>query len=505
MSDILIKKVNEVYAKLICERHISREISEYFTFYVPGYKFTPAFRNKIWDGKIRLYNLTQSQFYLGLLKYLEDFCEERGYTFQYDDNLECEDEFSEYHAKKFIESLNLHSLGNKINAKSHQIEALIHAMQSKRTLLLSPTASGKSLIIYMLFRQLLDYQNLKGLIVVPTTSLVEQLFSDFVDYSSATDFDVDGNVHRIYKGKSKVSDKKLIISTWQSIYQMPPEWFKQFDYVIGDEAHGFKSQSLTYIMTNLVNAKYRIGLTGTLDGTKTHKLVLEGLFGSVKSVAKTKELIDSGDLAQFDIKCIVLKHPEDVRQNLIKCNYKDEIQHLISFEPRNKFIRNLAISLKGNTLILYYMVDKHGKILYNMIQNTEKLGNRKVFLIHGNTETEEREEIRSLLEHENDAITIASYGTFSTGVNVRNLHNVIFAFPYKARIKNLQSIGRGLRLGKDKSSATLYDISDDLRYGKHINHTLKHFMERVNIYTEEKFPFKIYKVGLKHGRTDQDS
>lgn len=505
MTDIVVSKVNEVYVKIVCERHIARELSEYFTFYVPGHEFTPAFRNRIWDGKIRLYNLTQSQLYLGLLKYFEEFCDDRGYTFEYKDNLDCEDQFTVYHARKFAENLNLHSRGEPIKAKEHQLDALIHAMQSKRALLLSPTASGKSLIIYMLFRQLLQFQNLKGLIVVPTTSLVEQLFSDFADYSSFDDFNVDDKVHRIYKGKDKNSNKKLIISTWQSIYQMPPEWFKQFDYVIGDEAHGFKSQSLSTIMINCVNAKYRIGLTGTLDGTKTHKLVLEGLFGPVKSVAKTKQLIDSGDLAQFDIKCIVLKHPENICEAMKKSTYRSEIEYIISSEERNKFIRNLAISLKGNTLILYYMVDKHGKILYNMIQNTEKLGNRKVFLIHGNTETDEREEIRSLLEEENDAITIASYGTFSTGVNVRNLHNIIFAFPYKAKIKNLQSIGRGLRLGKGKDKATLFDISDDIRFDGYINHTLKHFKERVNIYSEEKFPFKIYKVGLKDGRSNQDS
>jgi superfamily II DNA or RNA helicase len=150
------------------------------------------------------------------------------------------------------------------------------------------------------------------------------------------------------------------------------------------------------------------------------------------------------------------------------------------------------------------MVDKHGKILYNMIQNTENIGNRKVFFVHGGTETEDREEIRRIMENENDAIVVASYGTFSTGINIRNLHNVIFAFPYKANIKILQSIGRGLRLGKDKIKATLYDIADDMRYKKDMNHTLKHFVARVKIYTEQKFPFKIYKIGLKHGR-DKDA
>ena len=186
-----------------------------------------------------------------------------------------------------------------------------HVMQSRRALIISPTASGKSLIIYLIFRQLLDYQKLRGLIVVPTTSLVEQLYTDFIDYASETPFDVSQHVHRIYQGKDKTSDKSLIITTWQSIYEMPNEYFDQFDYVIGDEAHLFKANSLISILTKCMDTKYRVGLTGTLDGTKTHQLVLEGLFGRVIKVITTKELIDKGRLSDFTIKCLILKRSEE--------------------------------------------------------------------------------------------------------------------------------------------------------------------------------------------------
>ena len=496
-TDISIIKKDEVYAKVICEKHIARELSEFFTFFVPGHQFVPAFRNKIWDGKIRLYNLQTSQLYLGLVDYLKQFAEEREYVIEWN-GLETQDEYSVYHFNKFAESLNLHSQDKPIAPREHQQNAFIHAMQNRRALLLSPTASGKSLIIYMLFRQLLDFQNLKGLIIVPTTSLVEQLFSDFVDYSSHNGFDVLDNVHRIYQGKDKVSDKKLFISTWQSLYTMPPGYFEQFDYVIGDEAHLFKSQSLTTIMTAAVNTKYRIGLTGTLDGTKTHKLVLEGLFGPVEQVTTTKELIDSKQLSDFKIKCLILKHPDEIAEQMKSCTYPEELQYLIASENRNRFIRNLAISLGTNTLVLYQMVEKHGKVLYNLIK--EKANGRKVFFIHGNVETEDREEVRRIMETENDAIVVASFGTFSTGINIRNLHNIIFASPSKSRVRNLQSIGRGLRQSEGKEIATLYDIADDLRYKKHMNFTLKHFVERVKIYNDEKFSFKIYNIGLKDGK-----
>jgi superfamily II DNA or RNA helicase len=494
MSDITIIKKDEVYAKVTCEKHITKELSEYFTFFVPGYQFVPAYRNRIWDGKIRMFNLQTNQIYLGLLPYIESFCNERNYTFDYGDpRPDVEDDYSLYHAKKFVDSLNIHARGEPIEIREHQLDAYIHAMQKRRALLVSPTASGKSLIIYLIFRQLHQYQNLKGLIIVPTTSLVEQLYSDFGDYN-------DGemtNVHRIYQGKEKDTDKPLTISTWQSLYKLPKEYFHQFDYIIGDEAHLFKAQSLTTILTSCVNAKYRIGLTGTLDGTKTHKLVLEGLFGTVKKVISTKELIDKQQLSNFEIKCLVLKHTDEECLKAKDYNYPEEIQYLISHEVRNKFIKNLTVSLGKNTLVLYQMVDKHGKILYDMIRETEKIGNRKVFFVHGGTDTTDREEIRRIMEIEQDAIVVASFGTFSTGINIRNLHNIIFAMPTKSSIRTLQSIGRGLRQNDGKEIATLYDISDDLRFKKHMNYTLKHFLERTKIYNEERFPFKIYKIGLK--------
>jgi superfamily II DNA or RNA helicase len=494
MSDITIIKKDEVYAKVTCEKHITKELSEYFTFFVPGYQFVPAYRNRIWDGKIRMFNLQTNQIYLGLLPYIESFCNERSYTFDYGDpRPDIEDEYSVYHAKKFIGDLNIHARGEPIEIREHQLDAYIHAMQKRRALLVSPTASGKSLIIYLIFRQLHQYQNLKGLIIVPTTSLVEQLYSDFGDYNNGEMTEV----HRIYQGKEKDTDKPLTISTWQSLYKLPKEYFHQFDYIIGDEAHLFKAQSLTTILTSCVNAKYRIGLTGTLDGTKTHKLVLEGLFGTVKKVISTKELIDKQQLSNFEIKCLVLKHTDDECLKAKDKTYQEEIEYLISHESRNKFIKNLAVSLGKNTLILFQMVDKHGRILYDMIKNTKNISNRKVFFIYGGTETTDREEIRKIMEIENDAIIVASFGTFSTGINIRNLHNIIFAMPTKSSIRTLQSIGRGLRQSDGKEIATLYDIADDLRYKKHMNYTLKHFLERTKIYNEEKFPFKIYKIGLK--------
>jgi superfamily II DNA or RNA helicase len=337
-----------------------------------------------------------------------------------------------------------------------------------------------------------DADHKKGLLIVPTTSLVEQMYSDFESYG----YDAETNCHRQYAGKDKVTKKFLTITTWQSIYTLPQEYFEQFDFVLGDEAHQFKAKSLTTIMTGLNRAKYRIGCTGTLDGTQTHKLVLEGLFGPVYHTITTKELIDNKHLADFKIKCLILKYPEATCKMAKDWDYNAEMDYIVGNAQRNLFIKNLTLSLKGNSLVLFQYVDKHGKGLYDLIK--DESGKRKVFFVYGGTDVEVRESIRAITEKENDAIIIASYGTFSTGINIRNLHNVIFASPSKSRVRNLQSIGRGLRKGDNKDEATLFDIADDFRIGKFANYTLKHFVERVKIYDEEKFEYKFYNIELKN-------
>jgi hypothetical protein len=267
MTDIIkISKINEAYVKIFCEPSISAELSEYFSFFVPGYNFTPAFRNKTWNGKIYLYNKQTSQIYCGLINYIESFAKERNYTIIYDDKVLQTTSFSIHEAKEYANSLQIQSRNKDIDARDYQIEAFAYCIRNRRQMLISPTASGKSLIAYLITRYMTD-QNKKGLIIVPTTSLVEQLYSDFQDYSTKNGWSVEDNIHRIYSGREKSSDKLVTISTWQSLYTLPKQYFN-YEWVIGDEAHNFKAKSLTTIMTNLDKASLRIGMTGTLDGTK---------------------------------------------------------------------------------------------------------------------------------------------------------------------------------------------------------------------------------------------
>jgi superfamily II DNA or RNA helicase len=492
---IIIDKKNEVYLKIEADDSIRRELSEYFTFEVPGYKFVPAFRNRVWDGRIRLFSYATGQIYAGLYPYILKWCEEN--KIQVVDGTKNKDtEVDTKAVDGFINALKI-----PLEVRDYQREAFIHSLRKNRCLLLSPTASGKSLIVYLLVRFnliRLKKLNQKILIIVPTTSLVEQLYKDFEDYG----WDSNKNIHRIYQGHDKETNKNVIISTWQSIYNMPKKWFKSFGMVIGDECHLFKAVSLSKIMTKLEDCKYRYGLTGTLDGTKTNKLVLEGLFGAVNKVTSTAELQEKKQLADLKIICLILQHDTHSKQFLKDKSYQEEMDFLVSNEKRNKYIRNLCLNLQGNSLVLFQYVEKHGVILKQLIEDKAK--DKKIFFVYGGVEAEEREKIRFITEKSDNAIIIASYGTFSTGINIRNLHNIVFASPSKSRIRNLQSIGRGLRLKDNKSSATLYDIADDLSYNGKENYTLAHFRERINIYTSENFTYEIHNIELNNGR-DQNN
>jgi superfamily II DNA or RNA helicase len=492
VSDLILHKQNEAFIKFECEKSIAQELADYFTFFVPGYQFMPAYKNRLWDGKIRLADLRTYTIYHGLVPYIEQFCEERNYKLEIDAAVNNTESFSALEANEFLEQLYLDKSIISEGVREYQYKSFLFAIRNKRMLLLSPTGSGKSLIQYLILRYLQHKDYKKGLLIVPTTSLVEQMYSDFKSYG----YDADTYCHRQYSGKDKHTNKFLTITTWQSIYKNPPEYFEQFDFVLGDEAHQFKAKSLTTIMTGLKNASYRIGCTGTIDGTQTHRLVLEGLFGPVYQSTTTAKLIENKQLADFRIKCLVLKYPEEVCKLSRGWDYQSEIDYIVKSTARNEFIRNLALSLEGNSLILFNLVDKHGKHLHRMI--AEKATNRHVFFVHGGTDVQIREQVRAITEKENNAIIVASYGTFSTGINIRNLHNVIFASPSKSRIRNLQSIGRGLRIGDNKKEAVLFDIADDFRAGKHINFTLRHFSERVKIYDEEKFKYKFYNIEVKN-------
>ena len=488
MSELKVTKYNQSYIKCTSEDlGLLQDLSEFFTFQVPGASFMPSVRAKRWDGKIRLFSKATGKLYYGLLPYVNYFMQNRGGTIIHEGLEKLTSGHPRNDFSKFVDKI----LTKSMKIRDYQLDAFVHAINNKRSILLSPTASGKSLIIYCIIRMMTTLQK-RSLLIVPTTSLVEQMYKDFQDYS----WESEKYVQRKYYGYEIDDKKPVVISTWQSLATFDKKYFEQFDCIVGDEAHLYKSKELQKIMSACINAKYRIGTTGTLDDSKVHKLVLEGLFGPVHNVTTTRELIDKKQLADLNIQCLILKYAKEECINVKGLTYQEEMDYIVSHQKRNNFIKNLTKDQTGNTLVLFQYVEKHGKILHELIGDTLDPHTRKLFFVYGGTETKDRETIRSITENENNAIIVASYGTFSTGINIRNLHNVIFASPTKSKIRILQSLGRGLRLGDNKVKATLYDIADDFSYKEQKNFTLNHFMERINTYSEQEFDYELDHVDI---------
>ena len=487
MADVTIQKKNEVYIKLICEPYILYEMAQYFTFDVPGAKYSPAYKKGGWDGKISLLSTTTGEIYCGLLDRIIAKLKIHGFSYEFKDNKQYGLPF-EINPEITLEGVTgfMNILGTKANLipDDYQINAVYECLKYNRKTIVSPTSSGKTFQIFGLVRYYM-MKNYKILIVFPQTSLIQQTYKEFKEYG----LDSESTCHMIYQGQYKKSDKQVHLSTYQSIYDLDKFFFKQYDVVIVDECHRTTSKSLIGIMKKCPDVKYRFGFTGTLsnndDSKAPNELTISGLFGPSYKTTNTKELIEKGRVSQLDIRCIVLKHKPQKFDR-----YEDEVQYLISNEKRNNFICDLSSKLNNNTLVIFSRVESHGQLLYDILKENK---NKKVFFIHGGVDVEERERVRQICEQENNAIIIASYGVFSTGINIKNLHNIILTSSSKGKIRILQTIGRGLRKHKSKDRATLYDITDDC--GK--NYTLNHFLERIKIYNEEEFDYDIKTIELK--------
>jgi hypothetical protein len=486
---IEVEKVNESFLKVHCTEDIAKELSSFFTFKVPNHEYTPAFRKKKWDGKIRLFNLASRTIYTGLISYVEKFFNDRSYPYELKNFNEI---IPDQNIRDWLKIQKIYSNKKELVPHDYQINAVVEALTNKRILLLSPTGSGKSLIIYLCLKYLLENNSKRYLIVVPTTGLVTQMLNDFADYSNR-DPSFLRQIHTIFAGQEKNTNKKVVISTWQSIFRESESFFDSFEGVFGDECHLFKSKSLTSLLRKMKNTPYRIATTGTLDNTQAHKLIIEGLFGRSYSVTTTKTLIDNNILSQLTINNILLKYSESSSSRIKKAKYADEIEWIISNKDRNDFIANLACNIKGNVLVLFNYVERHGIPLYEQIKNKSI---KDSFMIHGKTDIEQRELIRNIVNKHDNSVLVASYGTCSTGINIKNIHAIIFASPSKSVVRVLQSIGRGLRKSETKDKVVVYDLGDDLRYKSYRNHTLRHMDERLAIYNKEKFNYRVVNVRL---------
>lgn len=514
LCPVVFRKVNNIHGRVECEDFdFLILLREHLTFEVEGHQFMPAFKIGMWDGKIRLLEV-DGECYLGLWEMIKNFCERENRVCYIDPQISTKslpyDKFL-----NFVDSLNVHSGGDKIDPYDYQKDAAHWALEQQRCLLLSPTSSGKSLIIYTLarmYQRLLPDPEDQILLVVPKAGLVHQMYSDFGDYSSNVDWDVKTNCHKI-KGKEKSTDKKITITTYQSLTNKktrpPKQWFSRFKAVMVDEVHKATADSVMSILEACTEAEWKVGLTGTFDESKTHEYTLRGLFGPVKKVITTKELMDSGRVANLTINVGLVQHADEHRKKLrnfttvekngkkkkIKATYAQEVEFIVNNWERNKFLMNLAAGLQGNTILMINQVE-HGENLYKWMR--QALPDRKIYLYTGRVKDDEREHIRQVVENLENAIIIGSLGVLSTGISIKRLDNLIFGHPTKSKVLTLQSVGRILRRCKHTDNlVTMYDIVDCFNAGSYENYTYGHGQERVRFYDQEQFKYNMVTIPLE--------
>lgn len=466
------------------------EIGDYFSIFIESAKYDYRFKNHLWDGKIKFANVRTRTIPVGLKGELKRFCEERGYDFvdETPTNIFISDSLDGF--DEWLAGLHL-----PFTPRDYQIVSVKEAIKKKRLIVLSPTGSGKSFSIYLLLRWHHDHGR-RCTLIVPNVSLVEQMYSDFGNYSKDDpNFNVEETCQLLYAKKDKrLDENKHLITTWQSLKLYTEDVINGFDVLLFDEVHRSKSAEVSKLLKSATDIRLRYGFTGSLSSSLADNLTIESVFGDVFTATTTKQLQESGELAPLTIYCLTINHTKDDCRYVFKeaREYAKEISYLCHNEKRNKFIRNMASSLKGVVLVIFKHIE-HGRHLFELIK--EKVGDsREVFFIDGSVD--DREDIRQAIVNGKDAILVASVGTTSTGVNIPNLQHIILASPSKSRIQTIQTIGRSLRTHKAKNRAYVYDLVDNLKFSRRQNFCLKHALERFKIYGEQGFDVEFKEVNF---------
>lgn len=498
MSELIkIRKVNEVYFQISYDDYgTALELKEFFSCYISNYKFHPKVKAKVWDGKVSFYNRNNDTLPIGLLPKLIKFCKK--YSYEYKFEFDPKTMFNDIKLEEVEKYCNELTKELDFNHYDYQIDAIHKALQNKRGVLLSATGSGKSIIQYAIVRKILG-EGKRTLIIVPNVSLVEQLYSNFkYDYKWHEIADYVTKMHADAKPDLSLP---ILISTWQSLQTKPLEFFVDYDSLMVDETHGAKGMAIKTICEKCVHCEYRIGLTGTLPKDESDVNTIFGYLGPVIFKQGAKELIDRGVLSNLNIMNVMLKYPQDIITKYKYRPYNEELDLTINYPDRNKSFDFIFEHIKKgqNTLILCNFIEHLERIEEYLLDNLSD--EYEVCIIHGNIKASERESIRQMMEHGENIVLVSTFGTMSTGVNVKRIHHVVFASSSKSPIRTLQSIGRGLRLHESKDKLVLWDIVDDLTFktrtgniGK--NHLYKHYEERLRIYDDQGFKHYSTKLSL---------
>jgi superfamily II DNA or RNA helicase len=479
-----IEKHNNISARVTTNHpSIFGELYNYLSVYVENYRFMPKYKMGMWDGKI-YFMQKNGIFPIGLMKYVYKYVKQDGLEIIVDPELT-----ERFEADDFAEVtetwMGKNEDGEQWVPYQHQVEGALRALKYNRCIIEHATSAGKSLTMSLIIMyKLLKEQNKKVLVLVPSTGLVKQLTNDFIEYGVPPEWI--GNFY----GAQKDTEEQIIISTWQSMCKQR-DFVKEFDMIICDEVHNLRGDTVRSVAENAINATTRIGCTGTLPDPKVDKMRIEGALGPVVHRVTAKDLIDAGHASDILIKIAYIFHSQETKKLAKGLPYDEERKFLEEYEPRNKvlrFIVNKHHEVDHNCLVL---VD-HIAHAENLVEMMETMGDdRHIFLVTGETHPDKREEIRQFVNKNKKCVIVATYGVFSTGISIKRLHAVIFGSAGKSKIRTLQSIGRGLRLHKEKNRLTLYDIGDDLTYAD------KHLQKRIDIYTRSQFDIAVDEIYLE--------
>ncbi|ASD52097.1 DNA helicase [Pseudomonas phage PspYZU05] len=499
MVDIEVVFQNHSHVYVKCEQSTFYEIKDHFSFFADGYQFNPKYRYGGWSGKIYLLE-NSALLPFGLVSHLKKFADSMGYNIWIDPRITEIDPLTREDFDKWVNSLEIYSGQNRIKPHWYQADAVYEGLVNKRRILNLPTSAGKSLIQCLLSRYYVENFEGKVLIIVPTTALVDQMIDDFVDYRLFPRSAMLG----IRSGTARDSDALIYVSTWQTAIKQSKEWLSQFGMLMNDECHLSTGKSIQKIVSDTENCQYKFGLSGSLKDGKANLMQYVGLFGAIFKPVSTSQLMEDGQVTDLKINTIFLRYPDEIAAKVKSHSYQEEIKYITSSARRNKWVCSLAAKLAAkneNTFVMFKNI-AHGKALFNELKKSTD----KVYYVSGEVSTEERNLLKKLTEQDNGVVVIASYGVFSTGISVKKLHNVILAHPVKSKIIVLQTIGRVLRKHESKDIATVWDIVDDLgvkpksanakKKYTHMNYALKHALERIQRYAEEKFNYVVKSVQI---------
>ncbi len=494
MADVKIILVNAAFISVQSEDDgIREDLYQYLRCSDPT--FVKSHYSK-WDGQVRFYDRKTGIVSYGLLGTILTFCQDREYSMDIDPALKRDiSTVTRPDIQEWSDNLKIMDKGERITPYDYQVEGLYLSSKFSRMTLLAATSAGKSLLQYLIIRYNQNAVGGRILLVVPSVNLVTQMYKDFENYSSEDGWDVASNCHRVHEGISPYTNKSVVISTWQSLKDLPPDYFYQFSTLLGDECHLFSGASLESIGKNCINAYNRIGLTGTLKNNKMHPLQVQQHFGTIKRIVTTKQLQDAGRAAKTKITMFRVEHKTEDRKLVSAMKYDEEMEFIMAHPYRNKLIKGLAKTLKGNSLFLFDRIEAHLEIIAEELR--QEMPDKRIMVITGEVENDDREIIKAEMEAATgggDIVLLASYGTLSTGVSIKQLHNLVFCHPSKSIIRVLQSIGRILRLHITKDIANVYDICDVFMYSGHVNHCMKHAGHRLEFYQAEQHPVFVKKL-----------